>query len=248
VRYLSAAQACLLLSFISFNITTAGPILSRLKVGALFQTLHIPFKMRFVDLVLALLFAFATTSYAWPGANFPTLEVRKDGNNTKTGNSAQSLKRTCKKMRKLNILTSLASNQTKLDEWVANGMLTATKAKKIKAKASKATSKLQALQSNSTLVSQCAIVNADIDTNRQCKQMKTLTQLAELAGNKTAMFEFQTRRDLNETVMEMLRERIQDASKTLETMKANATLTDLCKQRQQKGEAGTGTSKVLDRT
>jgi hypothetical protein len=49
-------------------------------------------------------------------------------------------------------------------------------------------------------------------------------------------------------VMEMLRERIQDASKTLETMKANATLTDLCKQKQQQGAAGTGTSKVLDKT
>jgi hypothetical protein len=205
--------------------------------------------MRFVDLLLTFLFAFATTSYAWPGANFPTLEVRKDGNNTKTGNSAQPLKRTCKKMRKLKMITSLASNQTKLDEWVANGMLTATKAKKIKAKASKATSKLQALQSNSTLVSQCAIVNADIDTKNQCKQMKMLTQLAELAGNETAMAEFQTRRDLNEALMEELREKIQDASKTLETMKANVTLTDFCKQRQQqKGAAGTGTSKVLGRT
>jgi hypothetical protein len=238
----------LLSSFISSIIIAAGPILPRLETGSLFQTPHIPFEMRFADLLLTVLFAFATTSYAWPGANFPILEARKDGNNTKTGNSAQSLKGTCKKMRKLNMFTSLASNQTKLDEWVANGMLTATKAKKIKAKASKATSKLQALQSNSTLVSQCAIVNADIDTKRQCEQMKKLTQLAELAGNETAMADFQTRRNLNEMLMEKLREKIQDASKTLETMKANATLADFCKQKQQQKGAGTGTSKVLDRT
>jgi hypothetical protein len=205
-----------------------------------------PFNMRLIDLLLAVLFAFATTSCAWPEANIPTLQARKNGNNTRTDNSGQSLKKTCKKMRKLNMLTALAANQTKLDEWVARGMLTAAKADKIKEKASKATTKLESLQSNSTLVSQCAVVNAEIEINKQCKQMGTLTKLAALAHNETAMAEFETRRGLNEKLIEKLREKIQDASKTLKKMQANTTLADFCKQKQQqKDAAGTGTSKVL---
>ena len=202
--------------------------------------------MRLVDLFLAILFAFAITSYAFPDADFPTLEARKNGNNTKTDDSRKSLKKTCRKMRKLNMLTTLATNQTRLDEWIANGMLTAAKADKIKQKASKATTELKSLQSNSTLVGQCAIVNAGIENNKQCKQMNTLTRLAALASNETAMAEFEARRGLNETLIEKLKEKIQEASKTLEKLQANTTLVDFCKQKQQqKDAASTGTSKVL---
>jgi hypothetical protein len=201
--------------------------------------------MRSFSVILALLFAFAATSYAWPGAEFPTLEVRKhgEGNSTKSNNPENVLKKSCKKMRKLNALSQIAANQTKLDAWVTEGKLNTAEVDALKAKAANATAELKTLQSNTTLVSECAIVNAERKSVGQCMQMKMLTKLAALAGNETAMTAFEEKKKLNETGIEKLKTRIAEAQTKLKDLQSNITLTDFCTQRaQQQQQKGGGES------
>lgn len=191
--------------------------------------------MRSISVLFAILFAFAATSYAWPSAEHQTLEVRKpsDGNNTKSDDPERALKKSCKKMRKLTVLSEIANNQTKLDAWVAEGKLDAPEVDAIKAKAVNATAELQAMQSNTTLVGECAIVDAERKSAQQCRQMKKLTKLAALAGNDTAMAAYEQKKGLNETDIEKLKTKVAEAATKLQELQSNTTLTDLCTQRQQ---------------
>ncbi|KAF3053778.1 hypothetical protein E8E11_005015 [Didymella keratinophila] len=200
--------------------------------------------MRSFSVILALLFAFVATSYAWPSAEFPTLEARKhgDGNSTKSNNPENVLKKSCKKMRKLNALSQIAANQTKLDAWVAEGKLDTAEVDALKAKAANATAELQTMQSNTTLVSECAIVNAERKSVNQCKQMKMLTKLAALAGNETAMTAFEEKKKLNETGVAKLKTKIAEAQTKLKDMQSNTTLTDFCTQRAQQQQQKGGDS------
>lgn len=194
--------------------------------------------MHSFSILLALLFAFVTTSYAWPGVDYPGLEPRKHGNGTKSNDPERALDKSCNKMRKLTMLSDLANNQTKLDAWVAAGKLDTTKVDALKAKAANATMELQTMQSNTTLVGECAVVDANLKTVSQCKQMKALTKLAALAGNDTAMTAFEQKKGLNETGIEKLKAKIAEASTKLQAMQSNTTLTDFCTQRQQqKGDS-----------
>ncbi|KAF1924202.1 uncharacterized protein M421DRAFT_425041 [Didymella exigua CBS 183.55] len=204
--------------------------------------------MRSFSVLLALLFAFAATSYAWPSAEFPSLEARKQdgGNSTKSNDPQRALKKSCQKMRKLNALSALAMNQTKLDAWVAQGKLDAAEVNTIKAKAANATETLKTMESNATLVSECAVVNAERKTIGQCNQMKMLTKLAALAGNATAMTAYEQKKKLNETGIEKLKAKIATAQTKLTEMKSNTTLTTFCTQRaqqqQQKGDTSSSGS------
>ncbi|KAJ4406841.1 hypothetical protein N0V91_004271 [Didymella pomorum] len=208
--------------------------------------------MRSFSVILALLFAFAATSYAWPSAEFPTLEARKhgDGNSTKSNNPEKALKKSCQKMRKLDALSQIAANQTKLDAWVAQGKLNTAEVDALKAKAANATAELQTMQSNTTLVSECAVVNAERKSVNQCMQMKMLTKLAALAGNETAMTAFEEKKKLNETGIEKLKTKIAEAQTKLKDMQSNTTLTDFCTQRaqQQQQKGGDSTDSSSDGT
>lgn len=205
--------------------------------------------MRSFSVFLAVLFAFIATSYAWPSAEFPTLEARKQGggNGTESNNPERALKKSCKKMRKLNALSQIAANQTKLDAWVAQGKLDTAEVDALKARAANATAELQTMQSNTTLVSECAIVSAERKSVQQCKQMKMLTKLAALAGNETAMTAFEQKKKLNETGIEKLKAKIAEAQTKLTDMQSNTTLADFCTQRaQQQQEKGGGKSSSRD--
>lgn len=211
--------------------TTAGPILYPILT------------MRSFSVLLALLFAFVATSYAWPSAYFPTLEARKhgDGNSTKSNDPEHALKKSCKKLRKLNALSQIAANQTKLDAWVAEGKLDIAEVGVIKAKVANATAELQTMESNTTLINECAVMNAERKSINQCKQMKMLTKLAALAGNETAMTAFEQKKRLNETGIEKLKAKIAEAQTKLTDMQSNTTLTDFCTQRaQQQQQKGGG--------
>mgnify|MGYP004507274719 CR=1 FL=1 len=97
-------------------------------------------------------------------------------------------------MCRLNALPQIASKQTKLDAWVAEGKLDTAEVDPIKAKAANATAELQTMQSNTTLVSECTIVDAEHNSVKQCKQMKRLTKLAALAGDEAAMAAYEQKR------------------------------------------------------
>lgn len=150
----------------------------------------------------------------------------------------------CKKLRKLNALSQMAANQTKLDVWVAEGKLDTAEVDAIKAKAANATAELQTMKFNTTLVSECAVVGAERKSVNQCKQMKTLTKLAALAGNEeTAMTAFEQKKGLNETSIKKLRAKVAEAQTKLINMQSNTTLRDFCTQRaQQQKQKGDGES------
>jgi hypothetical protein len=77
------------------------------------------------------------------------------------GNHTHSaLEAECDKIRHLTKLVDLAKNTTKLDELVSKHHLNATDVAKIKEKAANATIKLNKLESNATLVSECAHIKA----------------------------------------------------------------------------------------
>ena len=190
--------------------------------------------MRSFSFLLALILAFATASYALPSTDFPTLEARKEGkgNGTQSSNPEKALKQTCKKMRNLNAVSMLAANQTKLDSWVAAGKLDQAGVDALKAKAATATTELKTMQSNTTLVTECAAVDAERKSVSQCMQMKQLTKLATLAGNATALAAFEQKKKMNDTQIEMFKTKIADAPAKLKEMMSNTTLTTFCTQRQ----------------
>jgi hypothetical protein len=197
--------------------------------------------MRSLNFIITFLFALAATSYAFVDGDFdgdfiPTLEARKDKNGTAHGNSVN---RQCSKMARLTKLTALAANQTKLDALVSKGKLNATEVEDIKAKAANATTTLSDMQGNATLVQECQVVAAHKKVVRACLKMKTLTKLANLASNQTAMNDFIATKQLNGTKLVKFQESIGNATTKLDDMKKNTTLTDLCSQ-QQKAKSGDG--------
>jgi hypothetical protein len=177
--------------------------------------------------LLAFLFAFVALSYA---SEFPALEARKDGNATRSkGDKGDgSVKKACKEMSKLTFLTSLAANQTKLDELVAKGKMNTAKVDALKAKATAAAPKLQALSSNTTLTAECATLDANEKMKMECKNMKKLQGLADLANNATAMKAFAAHKKLNATQVDHLMEGLQDKATKLKALQANTTLTNFC--------------------
>jgi hypothetical protein len=208
-----------------------------------------PAKMRSFSFMVALFFALVSSTYAWPELHL--LETRKGGKNNGTstkgmkgnGTRGNSINGQCKQMAKLTKLTELASNQTKLDAMVAKGKINATEVEAIKTKATEATTKLATLTSNTTLVSECLVVDAHKKLVGQCKQMKKLTKLADLATNTTAKDAMVAKKELNATQITKLDEKIANATTKLTELMSNTTLTDLCTAEQSnKGTADTGKS------
>ncbi|KAL6711192.1 hypothetical protein ACN47E_005723 [Coniothyrium glycines] len=186
--------------------------------------------MRSFSVLFAFLSALVTTSYAFPSFNSIGLEVRKDHNGTRDnrGNGGDTTKKACKQIQKLTYLTTLAANQTKLDELVAKGKMNTTEVDGLKIKAAEATTMLQTLESNSTLTSECAVIQAAQQTKSDCRAMKQLQQLTSLASNQTAMDAFVSKKSLNSTQVDKLKERITKAETMFQTLSSNTTLTDFC--------------------
>jgi hypothetical protein len=210
--------------------------------------------MRSFSFIVALLFALVSSTYAWPELHL--LEARKGDKNNGTstkgmkgnGTRGNSINGQCKQMAKLTKLTELAANQTKLDAMVAKGKINATEVEAIKTKAAEATTKLATMTSNTTLVSECLVVDAHQKVVGQCKQIKKLTKLANLATNTTAKDAMIAKKTLNDTQVAKLDEKIANATTKLATMTSNTTLTDLCAAEQKnKGTADTGMSTFFPR-
>jgi hypothetical protein len=193
--------------------------------------------MRSFTVLLTLIFAFVTTSYASIDFQLPTLEVRKDRNSTKH-HAVDPTKMMCKKIKSLTALTSLAANQTKLDEMIAKGKWNANKVETLKAKAADAMPKLQALTANTTLTTDCAAINAKDKMKKKCGEMKKLQNFANLATNTTAMDAFVAKHKLNSTQVDKVKAEFQMAQTKLKSLQANTTVTDFCKQMKQSSSQG----------
>jgi hypothetical protein len=136
----------------------------------------------------------------------------------------------CKEMVKLNKLIELASNTTKLDAITKNN---ATKIAEIQAKASTASTTLKTLESNSTLMSACAVIDAQAAENDQCQETFALQRFVRFAANSTAVA---TATKNNATKIAKIQSEASKASTKLQTLTSNSTLQSACPAVMQKDE------------
>jgi len=136
----------------------------------------------------------------------------------------------CKEMSRLTKLTELANNATKLAELEKKSNLTATDINKIKEAATNATSKLTMLTSNTTLVSECAMVDASTKFKADCRNLERLTLLTNLVSNATALSEIATKHNFTAKQMDEIKSEAANATAKLTKLQSNATLVSGCKE------------------
>lgn len=146
----------------------------------------------------------------------------------KNGTRDTSERSQCAEISRLTRLTSLVNNATALTELESKHNLTAAQIDDIKASATNATTRLTALQANTTLTTQCAVVNAGSKLKNQCKEMSRLTTLTALASNTTALSELQTKRNLTDAEMAKIKDSAQNATVKLTQLQSNTTLVAAC--------------------
>ncbi|KAB8303168.1 hypothetical protein EYC80_004616 [Monilinia laxa] len=137
-------------------------------------------------------------------------------------NGTLTEEQTCKEILGLNALVKLANNQTKLNAVTGND---ATRAMAIQAKASAASTKLTELQSNSTLMTQCAAIDGEIMTNATCTQQFLLQKFVDFAANETLVSQA-VNNDMTKTAEVQLK--ASSAASKLQELQSNATLQAAC--------------------
>jgi len=135
---------------------------------------------------------------------------------------AVSEKGQCKEITSLNKLVELASNTTKLDKVTKNN---ATKIAEIQAKASTASTTLKTLESNSTLMSACAVIDAQTAEDDQCQETFVLQGFVKFAANSTAVA---TATKNNATKIAKIQSEASKAATKLQTLTSNSTLQAAC--------------------
>ncbi|RDW84959.1 hypothetical protein BP6252_02549 [Coleophoma cylindrospora] len=161
--------------------------------------------MQFSSIFLTLL---AATAVAAKGHNGTTKAVTD--------------KSLCKQMAKLQDTVDLAANTTKLDAKLKNN---ATKIADFEAKASAAATTLQTMQSNTTLVSTCAVIAAANKVADTCDNMKEIEKNMALAANTTKL---DSKFKGNATKIAEFQAKVSAQATKLDTLNSNATLTSAC--------------------
>ncbi|KAK3315229.1 hypothetical protein B0H66DRAFT_337383 [Apodospora peruviana] len=144
---------------------------------------------------------------------------RRFRNGTST---ATSTKGQCRQVARLTELTSLAADETKLEEITKNN---ATRVEAIKAKASAAAEQLATLSANSTLMATCEQIFAVNAMEDACQEMAHLEKLQALVANQTALDE---KTKNNATRADALKAKVEKEAADLTAMQSNATLTQFC--------------------
>jgi hypothetical protein len=122
----------------------------------------------------------------------------------------------------------MATNQTLLDDLLAEKKVTQDQVDYIEARKDAINSELQELGSNTTLTTECDTIDAHRKAVRDCKKLDKLEKLAELASNKTAYNEHLAGEVLNQKQMEQLQKNMEDAEIKLQELRSNNTLVKLC--------------------
>ncbi|KAK0113997.1 hypothetical protein ONS95_014238 [Cadophora gregata] len=138
------------------------------------------------------------------------------------GDKQKSEKSQCKQIRKLQKFVDLASNTTKLEEVTNNN---ATKVAEIQAEASAAATQLTTLQSNATLVSDCAVINASEEQEDRCEETLELQAFIAFASNTTALA---AQTNNNATKMAAIQAKASTAATKLQALTSNSTLQAAC--------------------
>lgn len=181
---------------------------------------------------------FLATSYARP--NLPHFELQQ-ASSMDADPAQRSVKGTCKRIAALTNLSTMAANQTRIDTLLADKRLTQEQVDNILSKKDAINAELQRLSSNTTLTTECGVINAHRKFVKGCKKLDKLEQLVELANNKTAYDEHLAGEILNQKQTEQLKKNMESAELKLQELRSNSTLVELCTNEirlQQNGSAG----------
>lgn len=149
------------------------------------------------------------------------------GNGTNHGNK-DSVKVKCAEISSLTELADLVNNSTKLAEFQAKHNLTTAEMQKLKNMAANATAQLTQLKSNTTLVKECATMQAAENLKAQCKEMQQLTNLAKLANNATELQDLQKKYNLTASQVQKIKNEAANATAKLNALQRNSTLIADC--------------------
>ncbi|KAE9371326.1 hypothetical protein N431DRAFT_545599 [Stipitochalara longipes BDJ] len=136
--------------------------------------------------------------------------------------AAEKLERDCLELLKLEEFLKFASNATEVSTKANNN---GTRITEIAAEASQGSTKLQQLQSNSTLVAICFIVDAHNKEKHQCEEIKGLEKFIAFANNSTALVD-DTKN--NVTKINEIKAESSKAADRLANLQSNATLVADC--------------------
>lgn len=149
-------------------------------------------------------------------------------NSTGAQPKTPALKAQCAQMKRLLDLVELGSNSTRLAEVETRRNLTTAAVTRLQDEIVNATSRLDTMRSNSTLVTDCEILFAHDKLVQQCHELSHLTYLARLGQNDTALRDIEARRKLSPEQSARLVNETANAATRLTSLTANATLTDMC--------------------
>ena len=134
----------------------------------------------------------------------------------------------CAEVRKFEGIISLVNDTEKLAEFEDRHNLTQSEIDDIKAEALADAERLKALQANTTLMQQCAELEAGRELRADCREMRRLTEVSNLADNQTALEEFQRKHDLPTEWITKLTEKAANATERLKQLHENSTLVAEC--------------------
>jgi hypothetical protein len=137
-------------------------------------------------------------------------------------------RRQCAEIVKLEAIVDLVTNVEELAQFQARHNLTQVEIDEIKAKSLDETERLRTLQSNTTLMQQCASLEANRHLRTDCREMRRLTEIISIAENQTALQEFQAKHDLPAGWLTSLTEKASNATARLEQLKENSTFVAAC--------------------
>lgn len=151
------------------------------------------------------------------------LVAAKGNNKQENANSTgTSTKSQCKQVSKLTAITELAANTTKLADKLKNN---ATKIAEFQAKAANATTKLNTLTANATLMDSCNVIFAQEDMVQSCEKMVEIEKANEIINNATLLAKVT---DNNATKADAFKAKVASKAADLSALQANTTLTDFC--------------------
>jgi hypothetical protein len=128
----------------------------------------------------------------------------------------------------LAVLNKTANDPAVLSDLVASGKIKETQLAFVKSSAAGISAQLADLTTNVTLKAECDVINASRKTARQCRRLRKLERVVNLASNNTADAARLIGEILKTKDKEGLNKTIAEAKVQLEQLKSNNTLTRLC--------------------
>jgi hypothetical protein len=181
--------------------------------------------MRFPIFIISLLFPLIVASDDSP-SNLSVQHLR--GDDAIISPSDTDIERTCRRLRTLTKLNEIANNQTIPDIMNMPGNFVQERIDWIRRNSADITARLDELTSNSTLTAECETMDAQRDTARKCKTLRTLERLVNSTNGQIGLGERPATDFLADAQEQKLQQRFEKAQLKLQELKTNATLMRFC--------------------